>query len=43
LHLVKRREELQGRAPSRARPEPRQAGQQLDETFDFRTGDGAGH
>ena len=30
-------------ATRRARPEPRQAGQELDQTFDFRTGDGGGH
>src|SRR5262249_33744150 len=33
----------QRRAPRRARAEPRQAGEQLDQAFDLGPGDGGGH
>ncbi len=36
-------DQVQRRAPRRARPEPRHLGQELDQAFDFRTGDSLGH
>ena len=36
-------DQMQGRAPRRARPEARQAREQLDQAFDFGTGGASGH
>jgi hypothetical protein len=36
-------DQMQRRAPRRARPEPRQARQELDQAFDFRAGNAGGH
>jgi hypothetical protein len=36
-------DEMQGRAPRRTRPEAGEARQQLDQAFDFGSGDAFGH